>query len=118
MGYPQPWCDHHPDPATPDHLPVQNLAPNNLAAVDVMHVAPLLVAFALGLLARFAGLPPLIGLLAAGFLLGAMGMQNILLLQEIADLGVTLLLFTIGLKLRLEDSAARVVWLSACPGMR
>jgi predicted Kef-type K+ transport protein len=92
---------------------MQNLAPINLAAVDVMHVVPLLVAFALGLLARFAGLPPLIGFLAAGFALGAMGMQNTLLLQEIADLGVTLLLFTIGLKLHLKDLAAPVVWLSA-----
>jgi len=92
---------------------MQNLAPINLAAVDVMHVVPLLVAFALGLLARFAGLPPLIGFLTAGFVLGAMGMQNTLLLQEIADLGVTLLLFTIGLKLHLKDLAAPVVWLSA-----
>jgi predicted Kef-type K+ transport protein len=92
---------------------MQNLAPLNLAAVDVMHVVPLLVAFALGLVARMAGLPPLIGFLAAGFLLGAMGMQNTLLLQEIADLGVTLLLFTIGLKLHLKDLAAPVVWLTA-----
>ena len=61
---------------------MQNLAPINLAAVDVMHVVPLLVAFALGLLARFAGLPPLIGFLAAGFVLGAMGMQNTPLLQD------------------------------------
>jgi len=92
---------------------MQNLPPINLAAVDVMHVVPLLVAFALGLVARFAGLPPLIGFLAAGYVLGAMGMQNTELLQEIADLGVTLLLFTIGLKLHLKDLATPVVWLSA-----
>ena len=92
---------------------MEHLAPINLAAVDVMHVVPLLVAFTLGLLARAAGLPPLIGFLAAGFVLGAMGMQNTLLLQEIADLGVTLLLFTIGLKLHVKDLATPVVWLSA-----
>lgn len=91
---------------------MQNLAPLDLAAVDVMHVVPLLVAFALGLVARLAGLPPLIGFLAAGFVLGAMGMQNTPLLQEIADLGVTLLLFTIGLKLHLKDLTAPVVWLT------
>lgn len=92
---------------------MQNLAPLDLAAVDVMHVVPLLVAFVLGLIARVAGLPPLIGFLAAGFVLGALGMQNTLLLQEIADLGVTLLLFTIGLKLHLKDLTAPVVWLTA-----
>jgi len=96
---------------------MQNLAPLDLAAVDVMHVVPLLVAFVLGLIARIAGLPPLIGFLAAGFVLGAMGMQNTLLLQEIADLGVTLLLFTIGLKLHLKDLAAPVVWLTASAHM-
>lgn len=92
---------------------MEQLAPINLAAVDVMHVVPLLVAFVFGLGARLAGLPPLIGFLAAGFVLGAMGMQNTLLLQEIADLGVTLLLFTIGLKLHLKDLAVPVVWLTA-----
>jgi len=92
---------------------MQNLAPLNLAAVDVMHVVPLGVAFLLGLIARFAGQPPLIGFLAAGFVLGGLGMQNTPLLQEIADLGVTLLLFTIGLKLHVKDLAAPVVWLTA-----
>ena len=92
---------------------MEYLAPINLAAVGVMHVVPLLIAFVLGLLARVAGLPPLIGFLAAGFVLGAMGMKNTQMLQEIADLGVTLLLFTIGLKLHLKDLAAPVVWLSA-----
>ncbi len=96
---------------------MEQLAPVNLAAVDIMHVVPLLVAFALGLLARIVGLPPLIGFLAAGFVLGAMGMQNTPLLQEIADLGVTLLLFTIGLKLHVKDLAVPVVWLTASAHM-
>jgi predicted Kef-type K+ transport protein len=59
-----------------------------------------------------AHLPPLIGFLAAGFALSAMGMQNTEVLQKIADLGVTLLLFTIGLKLHIRDLAAPVVWLT------
>ena len=92
---------------------MQNLAPLNLAAVDAMHILPLGIAFALGFVARLAGLPPLMGFLAAGFALGALGMQNTPLLHEIADLGVTLLLFTIGLKLHVKDLAAPVVWLTA-----
>jgi predicted Kef-type K+ transport protein len=92
---------------------MENLAPLNLAAVDVMHVLPLGVAFVFGMIARMASLPPLMGFLAAGFVLGGMGMHNTPLLQEIADLGVTLLLFTIGLKLHVKDLAAPVVWLTA-----
>ncbi len=92
---------------------MEDLAPIDLSAVDVMHVVPLAVAFVFGFAARGAGLPPLIGFLAAGFLLGALGMRNTQMLQEIADLGVTLLLFTIGLKLRLRDLSGPVVWLTA-----
>lgn len=92
---------------------MQTLAPLDLTAVDVMHVLPLGVAFVLGMVARLANLPPLMGFLAAGFVLGGLGMQNTPLLQHIADLGVTLLLFTIGLKLHVRDLAAPVVWLTA-----
>jgi len=93
--------------------PMQDLAPVNLAAFDIMHVVPLAVAFTFGMLARLISLPPLMGFLAAGFVLGALGMQNTPMLQEIADLGVTLLLFTIGLKLHVKDLAAPVVWATA-----
>lgn len=89
---------------------MQELAPLDLTAIDVMHVVPLGIAFVFGLFAQVMSLPPLIGFLAAGFLLGAMGMQTTPVLQEIADLGITLLLFTIGLKLHLKDLAAPVVW--------
>ncbi|MCB1801081.1 MAG: cation:proton antiporter [Gammaproteobacteria bacterium] len=82
-----------------------------------MHILPLAVAFALGLLAKVAGLPPLMGFLAAGFALGAMGMQNTETLQHIADLGITLLLFTIGLKLHVKDLIAPVVWATASAHM-
>ena len=92
---------------------MQQLAPIDLAAVDVMHILPLGVAFVMGLLAKAGGLPPLMGFLAAGFALGALGMQNTPTLQHIADLGVTLLLFTIGLKLHPRDLIAPVVWATA-----
>ncbi len=92
---------------------MDTLAPIDLSAIDINHVLPLAVAFLLGMVARVAGLPPLIGFLVAGFVLGGLGMQNTEMLQKIADLGVTLLLFTIGLKLHVKDLIAPVVWLTA-----
>jgi predicted Kef-type K+ transport protein len=50
-------------------------------------------------LARLVGLPPLVGFLATGFLLNAQGITSSDMLQKLADLGITLLLFTVGLKL-------------------
>lgn len=58
-------------------------------------------------------LPPLIGFLAAGFILHAAGYQATPLLMQIADLGVTLLLFSIGLKLRVENLAKLHIWAPA-----
>ena len=92
---------------------MQELAPLDLSAADIMHTLPLGVAFLFGLAAKAAHLPPLIGFLAAGFVLGTFGMQNTPTLQHIADLGVTLLLFTIGLKLHVKDLIAPVVWATA-----
>jgi predicted Kef-type K+ transport protein len=56
-------------------------------------------AFLLGALAVRIGLPPLVGYLIAGFLLSSLGVEQEPLLKDIADIGITLLLFTIGLKL-------------------
>jgi predicted Kef-type K+ transport protein len=82
----------------------------DLNAIGVMDVLPVVVAFALGFLARLIKLPPLVGFLAAGFLLGAFGMQSSVGLRQIADVGVTLLLFTIGLKLNLRLLLAPYIW--------
>ncbi len=68
------------------------------------------VALLCGLLARGLRLPPLVGFLAAGFLLHAFGGERTPLLTEFADLGVTLLLFTIGLKLRLRSLLMPQIW--------
>jgi predicted Kef-type K+ transport protein len=67
-------------------------------------------AFALGLLARQLKLPPLVGFLAAGFLLNAFGIEQAPLLDNIAHLGVLLLLFTVGLKLRFKNLLRPEVW--------
>lgn len=79
-------------------------------AVGLSDVAWISLAFLLGLLARQVGLPPLVGYLVAGFLLNAQGIGNGALLQTLADLGITLLLFTVGLKLNLRTLARPQVW--------
>ena len=68
------------------------------------------IAFLFGLAVRTAGLPPLIGFLAAGFTLNALGAEGGEFLNAIADLGITLLLFSIGLKLKLRSLARPEVW--------
>ena len=70
----------------------------------------LAVAFALGFLARLVGLPPMVGFLVAGFLLQALGIRADATIAEVADFGVTLLLFTIGLKLKIKALARPEVW--------
>ena len=60
-------------------------------------------AYVLGLGASALGLPPLVGYLAAGFGLGVLGLQGGDLLHELAHAGVLLLLFSVGLKLRLAS---------------
>lgn len=60
-------------------------------------------AFALGLLASRLGLPPLVGYLGAGFALHGLGLRETEFLHHAAEIGVLLLLFTVGLKLRFQD---------------
>ena len=60
-------------------------------------------AYALGLLASRFGLPPLVGYLGAGFVLRGLGQHSEPVLNQIADIGVLLLLFTVGLKLRWQN---------------
>jgi len=72
-----------------------------------------LLAFILGFVSNRVGLPPLVGYLVAGFVLNAFGVQGGETLERIADLGVTLLLFSIGLKLRVRSLARPEVWAGA-----
>ncbi|MBU0884973.1 cation:proton antiporter [Pseudomonas sp. MIL19] len=72
-------------------------------------------AFGMGLAARIVGLPPLVGYLGAGFALAAVGEyigvgpHDSEALQHIAHLGVLLLLFTVGLKLKPSNLLRREV---------
>ncbi len=70
----------------------------------------LAVAFVFGLVARGLGLPPLVGFLVAGFALRAYGMEGGERLDQVAHMGVELLLFTVGLKLRLQNVLRPEVW--------
>lgn len=71
------------------------------------------VSFVLGYLASRLRLPPLVGFLAAGFVLNAFGHIQVPIVDVIADLGVTLLLFGIGLSLDPRSLLGREVWLTA-----
>ncbi len=76
-------------------------------------VTYLAVIFGAGLVAKLIRMPPLIGFLAAGFILNAMGVQEIGALGLLSDIGVTLMLFAIGLRLDVRTLLGREVWLSA-----
>ncbi len=68
------------------------------------------IAFLLGFALRQVGLPPLIGFLIAGFVLKGLGYSSSPVIGVLAELGVTLLLFSIGLKLKLETLFKPEVW--------
>ncbi len=72
----------------------------------------LVVTFGLGGLAMAVRLPPLVGFLTAGFAINALNVEELPQLDTIADLGVTLLLFAIGLKLDIRILLRREVWLT------
>jgi len=79
-------------------------------AIALGDVAWISLAFLMGLAARMIGLPPLVGFLATGFMLSTQGIVTGEVLQKLSDLGITLLLFSIGLKLDLRSLARPQVW--------
>lgn len=81
-----------------------------LLTIDYHDPLMLGIAFIAGFAFSRIGLPPLVGFLAAGFAFGALGAVQTHLLSELADLGVTLLLFSIGLKLRVSSLLKPEIW--------
>jgi len=73
----------------------------------------IVLAFSAGLLLRRVGMPPMLGYLIAGFIAHALGVGSGDSLEPIAAAGVTVLLFTIGLKLNITALKPRYVWGSA-----
>ncbi|MCW9033695.1 MAG: cation:proton antiporter [Alphaproteobacteria bacterium] len=79
-------------------------------AIDYRDPLWIAIAFAFGLFFKQMKLPPMVGFLVAGFVLNFLGAESDKFLVEIADLGITLLLFTIGLKLRLGTLIRPEIW--------
>ena len=82
--------------------------------MDYMWIA---VAFVCGYLARQIKLPPLVGYLAAGFGLHLAGVTPDDTLETLSDIGITLLLFTIGLKLDVRSLLKKEIWGTATSHM-
>lgn len=78
-----------------------------------MDLALILVAFVAGFAATLVRLPPLVGYLAAGFVLHAFGYVTTPAIETIGELGVLLLLFGIGLRLRFQTLARPAIWAGA-----
>ncbi len=81
-----------------------------LIAIALGDIAWIGVAFVLGLLAKAIRLPPLVGFLVAGFVLNLYGVVAGEMIDKLADLGITLLLFIVGLKLNLRTFGRPQVW--------
>ncbi len=73
--------------------------------MESLYLTVILFSIIGGLGATVLRLPPLIGFLGAGFATSAVGITEIPFLDVLAELGVTVLLFTIGLKLNPRDIA-------------
>lgn len=73
---------------------------------------PLIIVAALvcGMASRAIGLPALIGYLAAGFILHGMELRGGQVLSTLSEMGITLLLFTIGLKLQPKELLKPQIW--------
>ena len=81
-----------------------------LIATHFSDISWILFALIFGLLVSFISLPPMVGYLVAGFVLSAMGMQSGETLNAVADIGVTILLFSNGLKLKIKDVLRAEIW--------
>jgi glutathione-regulated potassium-efflux system ancillary protein KefC len=68
------------------------------------------IAFAFGFTVKQIGLPPLVGFLAAGFFLNFMGVEPGETLGQLADIGIILLLFSIGLKVQVKKLFVPKIW--------
>jgi predicted Kef-type K+ transport protein len=74
---------------------------------DLLWISPALLA---GIIAARVGLPPMVGYLLCGFALNLTGIYDYERLLMIGNLGVTLLLFTVGLKLEVRSLFRPVIW--------
>ncbi|WP_421903239.1 cation:proton antiporter [Maridesulfovibrio sp.] len=73
----------------------------------------ILVAFGCGFIASQLKQPPLVGYLIAGFWLSTQGYETGPIIHTVAEIGVTVLLFSIGLKLKIKDLFNAEIWAGA-----
>lgn len=66
-----------------------------------------------GIIAVRLGMPPMVGYLIGGFIMNVFELGDAQYFSELGDLGVTLLLFTIGLKLNIRSLLKPYVWAGA-----
>lgn len=78
-----------------------------------MLIAATAAALVLGIIVWRLGLPPLVGFLLTGFIFSALGFEAPESLGGVADAGILLLLFAVGLKLRMKTLFRPEVWGSA-----
>jgi len=67
-----------------------------------MDVLLITTAFVFGFTVKQFGLPPLVGFLAAGFALNIFGVESTEILHKLSNTGIILLLFSIGLKVKIK----------------
>lgn len=82
----------------------------NWIVISLQETEWIFATFFMGLIAYKIGLPPMVGFLVVGFIFKAYGLESTHALREIADLGVTLMLFTIGLKLNVKSLLRIQIW--------
>jgi len=82
----------------------------NWIVISLQETEWIFATFVMGLIAFKVGLPPMVGFLIVGFIFKAVGLESTHELREIADLGVTLMLFTIGLKLNVKSLLRIQIW--------
>jgi glutathione-regulated potassium-efflux system ancillary protein KefC len=75
-----------------------------------MDAVVILVALIAGLIFRKFNYPPLLGYLLSGFVAHELGIGSVEHITPYADIGILLLLFTIGLKLNVNSLASPHVW--------
>lgn len=74
----------------------------------------LAVTFVFGLLVKLIRIPPLVGYLIAGFILNYyFNAESGEFIEQVSNLGVSLLLFIIGLKLKLKTLIRKEIWAGA-----
>lgn len=78
-----------------------------------MLVLLIIFAYIFGMALSLIGLPPMVGFLLSGFAYNFAGYPSPAGLEQIADLGITLLLFSIGLKLDLKSLTKPEIWLGS-----